>query len=252
VRSLKLPGFGKQRLLPTFKTMDAEVQEDGSVALVAPGDATRLRRLRFDVVKKDVDELALMNLGMTREEFLKKDAKLRALAAKRDQEALAIQVAREAEEEEEEEEGVKPFVPFKYFNQGPVPKQQETFKPRLGLRLKDDALARVEEAARSAPREPKEREPPAPWVDLDDDEEERTTIRRAEVMEGDDAKLDGSLPPGEREGVVRKKSLAEQVAKKQGLRLSPQALRRLEAAATAGKANEKNMDWIQPAKGPDY
>lgn len=225
-----LPGFRRQEhLLPTPASSSMEVK-DGRVAIEVQPQSYYLRRPR-PVRAVEPDDSQLLNLGMTREEFMRRDAELWRKAAREDQElALVAAAAPQA--------APVPMLARQPAIRGLGPRKD------AGPRLSADAVDRVERAAEEAPDEP-----PAlpPWEELA--EEEKHSQVRNTFANGLRKVAEGSSSSPRKSGVVPRDSPVESIAKKRGLVLSPDALARLEAAAEEGKKEENKGGWADP-QGP--
>jgi len=190
---------------------------DGSLAVIGK----EIRKLTTRVPKTRVvatsgrgpitepDDVALLSLGMSREEF-----KFRSTQ-------ILGEVELDAKKEEEEEAALA----LASANAASMETVVQNFT------LDVEAIERVEAAAKAAP---KRRRMKPPWEMVDETPPwvgPVTTPPEGEIIE-------------EKEGVIYKPSLAEQIAKKRGLRLSKAALERLEAAAALGKASEKDKRYV--------
>jgi len=236
---LQLPGFrSKNPLLPAAPVREVHVSE-GKIALVEQPRRMRLQRpnARRRRAASEPDPEQLLCLGMTREEYLNRIGELQEEALNEDVRLLNISVAEEEAMAQEE-------LTIELFKGGQAGEGQEP-PPQWSrdLVLDDEALSRVEAAAGEAPAEPPPRRL-APWEELEEEDVSRAGGRGSRRLAPKD------LPPEEerKEGVVYRGSLVKEVVQKHGLRLSPEALERLEEAAASGKSSEKNKAWTEPPK----
>lgn len=229
VRRPMLPGFKNHlQLLPTSYGHTAEVK-DGKVAIVVQRTNFRLRKAMETSRIPDPDPEQLLTLGMTREEFLHRDAQLRAAAARENQRELDAFVAAEAE-----------AAVAATAAAGARELTDLTAMERWSrLRLENEGIQRIEAAAQDAPSEPPAR---TPWEEL---EAEDVDKRHAERVGGSRKALAEASERKREKGVVKKLTPVEEVVKTSGLKLSPEAVKKLEAAAAAVQKDEKNWKVYQ-------
>lgn len=221
-----LPGFSgsARRLLPMDPATNLEV-ESGKLALYAEPRRVRLQRTEL-MRSEEPDPVQLLNLGMTREEFLAAEAKVMAKVAREDAEASLAMVESEA--------GVLDS-----------PADVDEAPDARPVALSAEAVRRVEEAAADAPAEPVAPNVRPPWEVLADEEAKKLGGRREWVKKKVAPK---GMPPEEekKDGVVYKESHVRVRAKRKGLKLSEEALRRLEEAAAIGGGEIEQQEHNDP------
>lgn len=168
----------------------------------------------------------LLNLGLTREDFDKRNqawlAKYEATLDERTSRITAV-AARAGIPECISKTG------------GPIPEPPREEKRRVTL--EPDAITRIEEAALTAPREA----PAEPlWADFDEASPEKASRRRFEAVDPGPEELD------RKPGVVYQ-SKVEKLAKKHKLRLSKEAVERLEAAGRMSDSFAARKKQVKPA-----
>jgi len=225
VRRPILPGFSNTgRLLPMTPAPDLKVESNGKLAIVSQPRRVRLQRPQSK--RSDPDPVQLLNLGMTREEFLAKEAQLVDTVAREDAEAELVL---------RQSEAIKLSTPM----------EVEVSEDERSLALTADAVDRLEAAAAEAPASPVDPNVRPPWEVLEEQEIKELGSRRAWVkkrvapkgMPSEDEKKDG---------VVYKESRVRARAKRRGLKLSEEALQRLEEAAAIGGGEIEMQEYNDP------
>mmetsp|Transcript_109802 Transcript_109802/g.321519 ORF Transcript_109802/g.321519 Transcript_109802/m.321519 type:complete len:582 (+) Transcript_109802:186-1931(+) len=218
-----LPGFSGTRTLPMDPACREQVR-GGKLSIVARTRRVRLQRSQF--IPSDPDPVQLLNLGMTREEFLQKEAQVMASKALEDEQAASIvqseaDILHDADVREDPDE--RPVT------------------------LSADAVSRLEGAAEDASEEPVNPDVRPPWEVLEEEEAKKLGGRREWVKKRVQPK---DMPADEekKDGVVYRESYVREKAKRKGLRLSEEALQRLEEAAATGGGPIQ----IQDPKNPRY
>eukprot|EP00933_Yihiella_yeosuensis_P029005 TRINITY_DN22745_c0_g1_i2.p1 TRINITY_DN22745_c0_g1~~TRINITY_DN22745_c0_g1_i2.p1 ORF type:complete len:622 (+),score=117.41 TRINITY_DN22745_c0_g1_i2:88-1953(+) len=244
-KKISLVGMGRQKkMLPCKEDqLFADVNRDGKIVLHEDKNMNISRIRTGEKPAFQPDEAQLRLLGMTLEEYEKKNAMIRAEEAQEDAQRYELWKAQQVEVEAPEPE-----------NPLALPVQLEAGKivrARTGLRgdqdstpvvnlpklvLSNEALARVDAAAK-APFVRRAWPPEkAPWEMPRDPKERDMPKKKSKYFNGipDEEKLDG---------VVYPESPTRELAKKHKLKLSEEALQRLEEAAEAGMHNDHRIRW---------
>lgn len=235
-KKISLLGSSKQRKLLAAEGLARSSVEGGKIVLQKK-ETMAWRRQRSFSKQEEPDEHFLDMIGMTKEEYMRKDLELKAQAEAEDSALITIE---EVEEEPEEDlslplgtfggRKVKPRTTLRG-NHIPVPVREI---PKVTF--SEAALERVEEAVLSGEIvniDEKQLAPSKPVWEL--------------PREGQAKKFWAPMPKEKRkEGVQYPESPVRELAKKYGVRLSEDALERLEEAAEGAEHNRHRISWQKP------
>ena len=234
-KKVSLPG-GARKLLAAEGIARTTV-EGGKIVL--RGKSPMAYRHQRTFTKQEVpDQTFLDMVGMTAEEYLQKDIELRREVEAEDSASLSI--VEDTVEEPVEDltlkngtfggKKVRPRTTLRG-NHIPIPVREV---PKVVL--DESAIARMEEAVQSGE-----------IVNIDERQFAPTKPVWELPREGQAKKFWSPVPEEKKkEGVVYPESPVRELAKKHGLRLSEDALERLEAAAETAEHNRHRISWQKP------
>ncbi|CAK9073301.1 unnamed protein product [Durusdinium trenchii] len=240
-KRISLAGGRSRKLLPAEGLARSSVE--GGQIVLRKKDALAYRSPRAYRKQEEPDQTFLDDIGMTREEYMRKDLELRAEAIRADEEALSLVPVNEEEEEPEEDlslplqtfggKKVRPRTTL-HGTHIPVPVREV---PKLVF--SQEAVERVEAAAANGE------------VNIDDPQLAPTKPPWEIPREGQ-KKFWTPLPEEKKkEGVQYPESPVRELAKKYGVRLSEEALDRLEKAAETAEPNRNRISWQKPVLKDD-
>lgn len=230
-----LSGARRRKLLAAEGLARSSV-EDGQI-VVRKKNTLAWRRQRSFTKQEEPDQHFLDMIGMTKEEYLQKDLELKAAAEADDAALITVE---EVEEEAEEDlslplgtfggKKVRPRTTLRG-NHIPVPVRDV---PKVVL--EESAMERVEQAVASGE-----------IVNIDEKQMAPTKPVWELPREGQAKKFWSPVPEEKkRPGVQYPESPVRELAKKYGVRLSEEALERLEEAAEGAEHNRHRISWQKP------
>ncbi|CAE7350240.1 unnamed protein product [Symbiodinium sp. CCMP2592] len=236
-KKVSLPtGSGNRKLLAAEGIARSCVQ-DGKIVL--RGRAPLAYRRQRTFAKQEVPDQAFLDMiGMTEEEYVQRDLELRKEVQEEDDASLSIveEVVEEPAENLTLKNGtfggkkVRPRTTLRG-NHIPIPVREV---PQVVL--DEGAIARMEAAVESGE-----------IVNIDEKQFAPSKPVWEMPRQGQASKFWTPVPEDrKKEGVVYPESPVRELAKKHGLRLSEDALKRLEAAAEGAEHNRHRISWQKP------
>jgi len=252
---LTLPGFERTRkVLPVGREYDALTKKDeGSRALVPVPAVVKLTRAPMSRREEIPDQYALNEMGMTEEEWVQVNRQTWDESERLDQEEFAL-----AEKLAQEQPSMEELPEVAEAAKSETVRFLQANTMLDSVRLNDKFVARLE--AMDKPKAPKER---PPWEKVDFEEQQtyyNSALSRQMSRKnayGVPAAGTGSRPINQETGVVLEESAVEMKARKGGLRLSPEAIARMEAARELardknpkkkGMNKSEKAQYVQPSR----
>lgn len=243
-----LPGFGKQKkTLPMRGTTASDFvverrgRNPGALVHRAPSDSDLVsyEPVRKTSTSEPAPEWLLMS-GMTLEEWKAKDADVQLESVKEDAKAFRLWDKKQKEMEMvpiERETRVEPKAEW-------IGSKGIRVRGAPDVLLDGRAAARIDAAVAAAPSQPRPERRMSPWdqlVKTGKDSTGQYEIREPNPGTGDAPPLEERLP-----GVVYRESLVREKLKRKGLRLSEEAIQRMELVGTPQRKKDPTKKWHKP------